>query len=329
MAFLLLLPFLLQPAPQAAPPRLRIEPPGRVDLGSLGPLERKEQTYLLRNTSADPLALRILDLSPGVTVAGPALAAPIPGGGAAALTLRLDPEGWQGFQTRNVRLGTDDPGQGDYYLPVKAVIRPDLTVDEARKGFGDVAVHESPRRDFLFTRESGAALALRLTTALPPYLEAESEPAGNRVRLGFTLRPGLVPPGVRLGVERLHVETNAPLQPAFDLYLGWSLHQPIEADPVRVVFQDPGQEAAPLRLTAMDGRPFRILAAEVEGPGFDVGPLPPGEAASQILELRRTAAAPARAMLVLTFQGREHRLRVPLAYLPRSSAPGSEPRRAL
>lgn len=325
MAFFFLLPYLLLPVPPSSPPRLRVEPPGQVDLGSLGPLEKKEQTYLLRNTSAEPIALRVLDLSPGVTVRGPALAAPIPGGGGASLTLHLDPAGWQGFQTRNVRLETDDPGQGNYYLPVKAVIRPDLTVDEARKTFGDVAAHESPRQVFLFTRETGAPLALRVTSALPPYLDAEVEPEGNRARLALTLRPGRVPPGERLGLERLHVETNAPLQPAFDLYLGWSLHHAVEAEPPRVVFLDPARDRELLRLTSTDGGPFRIVDAKVDGPGFEVGRLPEGDAPAQVLELRRTAGAPARAMLELAFQGREGRLRVPLAYLPRSSAPSAHP----
>lgn len=299
-----------------APPRLQVEPPGTVDLGSVGPAERKEQGYVFRNTSAAAISLRVLDLSPGVTVAGPALRGPIAPGAGAPLTLVFDPSGWQGFQTRNVKLETDDPGQGLYFLPLKAVIRPDVTVDGVRRDFGSVAGFESPQQVFLFTRETGQPLAIRIASTLPPYLEGEVRPDGNRSSLCFTLHPGLVPPGELLGLETVKVETNAPLQPAFDLYVGWKVHHAIQADPPRVVFQDPGRFEAELKLTATDGKPFRILKADVEGQDFKVERLPDQEAPVQVLSIRRLAVAHARAMLVLRFQGQDRELTIPLAYLP-------------
>ena len=311
---LLLAPLLAVPAAKD-PPRLTVAPQGQVDLGSLGPFEKKAQPYLLRNTSAAPIRLRVLDLAPGVALAGPALEGAIPAGAAAALTLVLDPSGWQGFQTRNARLATDDPGQGDYFLPVKAVIRPDLTVDGVQRDFGDVAVHESPRQVFQFSRESAGPVAVRIATPLPPYLEGAVEPGGSKARVSFTLRPGIVPAGVRLGLEEVRVETSAPLQPAFDLFLAWKVHHPVEADPPRAVFQDPAVWTLDLRLQARDGRPYRLLKARVEGDGFRVEPFPEG--APRALTVRRTAIAAARGLLVLTFEDGE--LRVPLAYLPTRS----------
>jgi hypothetical protein len=304
------------------PPRLRVEPSGQVDLGSLGPRERREQAYRFRNVSPSPIRLRVLDLSPGVTVQGPALKEPLAPGGSADLVLTLDPEGWEGFQTRNVRLETDDPRQGHYYLPVKARIRPDLTVDAPRKDFGDVAAHESPRVAFRFTRETGEPVALRLPAGLPPYLEAEilpapagTLPAPPGTLLAFTLRPDRVEPGMRMGMECLRVETSAPLQPAFDLYLDWKLHHPVEAEPSRVVFTDPGVFRLELRLEPREAREVRLLRAEVEGGGFEVGPLRQGQG-SATLEILRKATAAARATLVLAFAGVDRELRVPLAYLP-------------
>ena len=312
---ILLLPALLAAAVDPVP-RLRIEPAGRVELGSLGPRERREQRYLVRNASPRPISLRILDLAPGVTLAGPALAAPIPAGAAAGLTLRLEADGWAGVQDRNVRLGTDDPRPGAYYLPVRAEIRPDLTVDGSRREFGAVGDQESPCQWFQFRRETGDPLWLHITSPLPPYLEAELQSGGAVARLGLTLRPERIPPGMRLGLELVRVETNAPLQPGFDLYLGWRLRLEIEPEPARVVFQGPGDGARNLTLTARDGSPFRILGAAVEGGAFTVGPLPEPGRAVQTLEIRRPGAAPARAMLVLTIQGRNRPLRVPLASLP-------------
>jgi hypothetical protein len=298
------------------PPRLEVTPPGQVDLGSVGPREGRVQAYVFRNASATPIRLRVLDLSPGVTVAGPALTGPIPSGTGAGLTLKFEPEDWQGPQTRNVRLATDDPRQGEYYLPVQVFIRPDLTVDGVRRDFGDRAAYESPVAVFTFTRETGQPLALRLATDLPTYLEGEVRPEGGRSRLCFTLRPERVPPGERLGLERVRVETNAPLQPSFDLYLAWRIHHAVDADPPRVVLQDPGSWVAELRLTARDGKPFRLLKAEVEGEAFVVEPFPDREASVQVLTLRRRSATPTRGMLVLSFQGQDRPLRVPLAYLP-------------
>jgi hypothetical protein len=304
------------PAKSFAPPRLRIEPAGRVDLGELGPLEPRVRHYRIINTSAAPIRLRLLDLSPGVTVAGPALEQPIPPGTAAGLDLRVDPADWAGLQQRNVRLGTDDPAQGNYYLPVRMRVRPDLAVDGIRRSFGDVGVQESPQVAYTFTRETGRPLTLRVATPLPPYLECEIQGIGPNAQLAFTFRAARVQPGMRLGLERVRVETNAPLQPSFDLYLEWRLHHAVEPEPARVVFTGPEPDTLELRLTSRAGTAFRILEAKLEGAGFQVGVVPGDEAPEQVLAIRCTAAAPARAMLVLRCTGAEGPLRVPVAYLP-------------
>jgi hypothetical protein len=298
-----------------APPRLRVEPPGQVDLGELGPLETRVQGYTFANTSDAPIALRLLDLSPGVTVAGPALRRPIPARGSARLELRVDPAGLAGPQSRNVRLGTDDPRQGSYYLPVRMTVRPDLTVDGTRRAYGDVGSRESPCVVFSFRRETSMPLALRLGTPLPPYLECDLQARGPRAQLAFTLRPGRVPPGMLLGLDRVRVESNAPLQPGFDLYLEWRLHHAVEATPPRLLFPPSGPDRLELKLRSRNGSPFRILAAELEGDGFQLGPLPSAPAAEQALAIRRTASAAARAMVVLRFEGEDEPLKVPVAYL--------------
>jgi hypothetical protein len=300
----------------AAPPRLEIEPAGRIDLGELGPLEPAEQRYRFRNLSAGPIALRVYDLSPGVSVAGPALDRPIPGGATAALVLRVDPSDWVGAQKRNVRLGTDDPRQGDYYLPVSRTVRPDLTVDRLRGSFGDVAAGSRPQVEFRFARETLKPLWLRVANPLPEYLDCEVLPEGPNCRLVCRFRPDQVEPGMRLGLERIRVESNAPLQPRFDLYLDWRLHHPVEAAPSRLVFADPRPDALQLKVRARDGTPFRILAAELEGDGFRLGGLPAAAAAEQVLSVRRVAPEPARAVLVLRFSGVAEPLKVPVAYLP-------------
>jgi hypothetical protein len=305
-----------QSAEPFAPPRLEVVPAGTVDLGSLGPRETRTQAYAFSNLSAAPLALRVLDLSPGVTVAGPALGGPIAAHGTATLTLAVDASDWLGPQARNVRLGTDDPRQGSYYLPIRMVVRPDLTVDRERASFGEVAGHESPRQVFRFVRETGEPTRLRVTSPLPAYLETDLETVGGGTRLAVTFRPARVAPGARLGFEQLTVETSAPLQPRFDLYLEWRLIKAIEAAPTRVVFQDPAQDSAALALAARDGKPFRILSASIRGEGFRVEGLPGPGGPEQTLRIRRTATGAARAVLELAFEGQEAPLEVPLAYLP-------------
>jgi hypothetical protein len=299
-----------------APPRLRIDPGGRVDLGELGPLETRTQSYTVTNTSAAAITLRLLDLAPGVSVAGPALEHPIPPMASKLLVLRVDPADSVGPQARNVRLGTDDPGQGSYFLPIRMKVRPDLTVDGERRTFGDVGFRESPEAVFSFARETGKPLAVRIVTGLPPHLEGEVRAEGAGAQVAFTLRPGRIPPGMRLGLERVRVETNAPLQPSFDLYLEWRLHHAIEAAPQRVVFADPEPDTLVVRLKARNGVPFRILGARLEGEGFQLGPLSRSSAPGQTLSVRRTTTVPSRAMLVLECSGEEDPLRIPIAYLP-------------
>lgn len=312
-------PFRPEAAAPKDPARLAITPAGRVDLGSVGPRERKTQAYTFHNTSKAPISLRLLDAAPGVTVAGPALLAPIPPGESASLVLTVDPTGWVGWQPRNAKLGTDDPRQGEYLLPVAMTVRPDLTVDSARKSFGDVAPHESPQQVFAFVRETGDPTQIRITSALPPYLEPELSTTGNRTELRLTLRPDRVEPGVSRGLEVVEVETNAPREPEFKLYVDWHLRWPVEPTPARLIFLDRKERTATLSLKSRDGAPFRILEATVEGQGFEVD-APASPAPQQALTVRRRAEAACRALLVLRFEGQEKPLRIPLAFLPPPAA---------
>jgi hypothetical protein len=328
LAAILLAPALLAqgPAPaspQAAtqpvdPPRLAITPNGRVKLGSLGPRERKVLTYSFQNTSAAPIALRVGDLSPGVIVFGPALDRPIQPRESAALTMTIDPTDFVGVQRRSVRLLTDDPRQGQYFLPVEMTVRPDLTVDQERKSFGEIAAHESPQLHFTFKRETADPLQVRVTSPLPDYLELETIPSAGAVDLQLTFRPQRVAPGVRLGLETLQVETNAPHQPRFTLYLDWKLSHPVVATPTRIVFLNPADKTLALNLKRRDGKPFALESATVEGEGFAIVALPKGEALAHSLRIRNLATRETKAILALRFEGQEEALKVPLAYLPAS-----------
>ncbi len=300
------------------PPRLAITPKGRVPIGSVGPMEKKTLAYTFQNTSATPISLRVGDLSPGVTVQGPALEKPIGPHESASLTMAIDPTDFVGTQRRSVRLITDDPRQGKYQLPVEMIVRPDLTVDQARKSFGEIASHESPQLSFLFTRESDLPLQVHLVTPLPDYLEQEIETGAHRAELRLTFRPGKVAPGIALGLETLVIESNAPHQPRFTLYADWKLRRPVEATPSRLVFLEAQVKELPLALKSRDGRPFSIQSALIEGEGFALAPRSQTAAPEQKLGILRTGETEARALLVLRFEGQEESLKVPLAYLPAS-----------
>jgi len=83
-----------------------------------------------------------------------------------------------------------------------------------------------------------------------------------------------------------------------------------------VVFQDRVPDTLEIRLASRAGTPFRILRADLDGGGFQLGPVPEGEAPEQVLRIRRTASAPARAVLVLRCSGLEETLEVPVVYVP-------------
>ena len=299
-----------------APPRLEIAPAGRIALGSIGPRECKTLAYTFSNRSATPITVHLADLSPGVKAWGPALDAPIAAGQSLGLTLSVDPSDFVGAQVRAIRLVTDDPQQGEYRLPLSMDVRPDLSVDKPSRDFGAIASHESPQVVFTFTRETGLATVIRPLQPLPAYLETEVVSSGGVSRLEVTFRPARVQPGATMGMETLQVETNAPKQPRFTLYLHWRLQDSIEARPSRMVFLDATTTQLQLQLKAADGKPFMLQQASVEGAGFQVGPLPATRGSQQTLTIARTASALARAVLILRFQGQEQPLRVPLAYLP-------------
>lgn len=329
-------PFLAAPPSRSVdPPRLQIDPPGRADLGSVGPKEPKERLYSFRNVSARPIALRVLDLSPGVTVQGPALQGPIAPDGSAELTLRVDPTGFTGWQTRNVKLGTDDPKQGEYFLPVGLTVRADVTVDSLKKSFGEVALHETPQIAFHFRSETAAGTKLWVSSPLPAYLEAEVEAIpfapgpevlvvepppdlrGTKGAVRLTFRPALVEAGVHTGLESVTVETSSPFEPKFQLYLNWRLRLPVKLSSPRVVFLDSKENEKTLTILPPEsGKKFVVRGLRMEGTGFQIPRVAPGPRSELRLRIKRTASAPAKAMLVLDLEGEILPLRVPLAYLP-------------
>jgi hypothetical protein len=312
----LLLPALISLVALAAPPRLEVEPKGRVLLGSVGPREVKTLAYTFTNTSGAPIALRLADLSPGVKAWGPALEGAFQPGQSLGLTLTVDPAEFVGPQVRSIRLVTDDPGQGEYRLPLAMDVRADLTVDAVRGTFGDIGPNQSPQVTFRFTRETGVPTVLRLVRELPPYLEAELLAEGAVTRLQLTFRQALAPAGATRGLETLEVASNAPLQPHFVLFVAWALRHPIEALPSRIVMLEPKVTRQELRLRARDGKPFRLARAQVDGDGFSLGALPVEAGPEQLLTVLRTAPNATRAVLTLWVVGLEEPLKVPIAFLP-------------
>lgn len=304
-----------QPAAAAHPYRFKVHPDATQHLGSVGPREIRQITYRIENLSDRPLGFKLQDLSEGLSLVAGELDTPLAPKVSRELAFSLDPTGHAGYQRRSARLVPDDPDQPRFVFRLDMTVRADLTVDAPKKAFGPVAPHERPELVFTFKRETEEPLALNLEGQAPPHLETEVVPTGKgAAELRLVLHPERLEPGVHLGLETLRITTNAPLQPAFTLYADWMLDLPIRPEPARVVFLEPIAAAQSLKLSARNGKPFRLHGARVEGQGFTVGPLPKA-AAVQRLQVLRTAAGPAEAVLVIEVEGQPD-LRVPLAYRP-------------
>lgn len=328
-ALLLALPQAPVPAPAPVPasrpdpvPPARIEmtTPFPVHLGRVGPKEVREAVYGIKSLHDRPFRLRVLDLSLGLSLDEAQLAEPLRPGEVRMVKVKVDPSGLLGFIKGAVRLGTDDPAQPNYILRYDMEVRPEVTVDAERKSFGDVAPHESPECVFRFRREGGDPLKVTLASELPPHMEAEVVSGGDTADLRLTLRPGRLKPGTAAGLEVLKVATNGPRQPLFTLYLDWRVALPVIAAPSRLVFSDLKTTLLGLELTARDGRPFRILTAEIQGKGFALLDRPGPEAARHVLRIRRTGRQE-EAMLILTCSNLDAPLKVPLRFLDPKARP--------
>ena len=328
---LLLLPALLaaQPAPTPKPKAADAVPPARitlttpfpVHLGSVGPREVRDAVFGIKSIHDRPFHFRVLDLSLGLSLDEDQFKAALQPGEVRLVHLKVNSEGMLGYVRGAVRLGTDDPTQPFYILRYDMTVRPELTVDAARKDLGGVAPYESPVAVFHFVREGGDPVRVDLASKLPPYLEAEVIPHGTTADLRVVLRASRLKPGVMAGLEVLKVTTNAPKQPEFTLYLDWHLALPVEPSPSRLVFDQPKTTLLALELRARDGKPFRILSARIEGQGFQLLDEPGAPAERQVLRVRRTGTMPS-ARLVLRFEGVDEPLIVPLQYLdPRAEGP--------
>lgn len=309
------------PTPETVPPaRIELTTPFPVHLGSVGPREVREAVYGIRSRHDRPFRFRLLDLSLGLALDETQLAEPLQPGETRMVKVRVDPSGLEGFIKGAVRLGTDDPAQPNYILRYDMVVRPEVAVDSLRKSFGDVAPFESPELRFRFTREGGDPLKLVLASEVPPHLQAELVHEGVAADLRVTLRPGHLKPGTTAGLEVLKVATNAPRQPLFTLYLDWRISLPVVATPSRLVFADLKTTLLGLELTSRDGKPFRILRAEVEGGGFQLLDAPGPEALRHVLRVRRVGRT-AEAMLVLRCSNLDEPLKVPLRFLDPKARP--------
>ena len=312
------------PAPKAAqadpnlPPgfkpgfRFIVRPWAMVDLGSVGPTEKKLHTWELENLSDKPISFQVADLAPGVLVPGDPFKEPVPAHGKRAFTIQVDATGWEAYQRRGIRIVPDDPKQPAYKVLFDMTVRPDLTVDETSKKLSGVAPYESPQAVFQFKRETGDPLEIKLASQLPAYVDPEIALKGSSAEVRLTLRASKVPAGQLSGLEILKITTNAPKQPSFDLYLDWSIKLPVRPSPSRVVFDDP--KAASATLTLEGDKPFKVLSADLQAEGFELGPLPTGEAKTQTLTLRRVKADAKDGLLVLTLSGVDDPLKIPVIW---------------
>ena len=313
--------------PDPVPPaRIELTTPFPVHLGSVGPREIREAHFGIKSTHDRPFRFRVLDLSIGLSLDPAQLAEPMAPGEIRMLRVQVDPAGLEGFVKGAVRLGTDDPGQPNYILRYDMAVRPEVTVDSQRKSLGEVAPHESPELRFRFSREGGDPLKLVLASEVPSHLEAQLVHEGAAADVRITLRPAQLKPGVGAGLEVLKVATNGPRQPLFTLYFDWRIATPVVPAPARLVFSDLKTTLQGLELTARDGKPFRILKADIEGKGFELLDAPGPEAARHVLRIRRTGRR-VEAMLVLRCSNQEEPLKVPLRFLdPKARPPkGSVP----
>lgn len=307
---------------EVPPARIVLTTPFPVHLGSVGPREVREAEYGIRSTADHPFRFRLLDVSLGVSLEEGQLAEPLQPGEVRMLRLKVATTGMEGFVKGAVRLGTDDPAQPTYILRFDMLVRPEVAVDQARKSLGDVAPFEGPEVHFRFIREGGDPLKLVLASVLPSYLESEWVPREGGTDLRLTLRPARLEPGTTAGLEVIKVATNAPRQPLFTLYLDWRIATATVPTPSRLVFTDLKTTLEGLELKARDGKPFRLLQAEIQGKGFELLDRPSAAATRHVLRVRRVGCTP-EAMLVLRCSNMDAPLRVPLRFLDPALRPAS------
>jgi hypothetical protein len=121
------------------------------------------------------------------------------------------------------------------------------------------------------------------------------------------------------GLETLHLDTGAPLQPRLRVTVDWRLEWPVKVDPPRLVLLSARETAGTVRLTSRDGSPLDLERVWIEGQGFRLEP-PPAPGPEMVLRIVREAGAEASALLCVQLRGEAQPLRIPLLYKPAVSA---------
>ena len=189
------------------------------------------------------------------------------------------------------------------------IVRPWAMVD-----LGSVGPTEKAQRQWEVENRSDAPIAFKVADLAPGVLvpgDPFKDPIAPHAKRAFTIQvdatgwEGYQRRGIRL-------VSDDPKQPSYDLYLDWSIKLPVMPVPSRVVFDDPKVAEATLRLEG--DKPFKILSADLQAEGFELGPVPKGEAKAHALKVRRVKAGAKDGFLVLTLSGVDDPVKVPVIW---------------
>ena len=126
----------------------------------------------------------------------------------------------------------------------------------------------------------------------------------------------LIEPGIQAGLDVITVETTAPLQAKFKLYLDWKLELPVKLAPTRLVLFTAEEVAKVLTVEGKDGKSISVEKAWIEGCGFRLeGQIQP--VASKVeVQVTRGAVTTSKAVLFLKLKDDAALLRIPLLCFP-------------
>lgn len=279
-------------AQAAAQPKLVLDTPHH-DFGQIEAGTQVSHRFKILNAGAAPLQIFDLNTSCGCTstVVGKKILAP---GESTELEVLYDSTGASGPVVKTVQMITNDPEQPSREWVLQGEVRRGVTAAPDQILFQDVDRKVQQKASVKLVNPEGRPFRLTgVEGSGVPWLAVTPRAQGGAQWLDFVLLARELPQDQMSGQEWVRLTVATPTPDIIRIRVTWEARSPVSVSPARVAWVRPaGQElSAPVRLSHLEHKPFRILSARTDNPLLQVTGISPKAAARQEVRLVLSATA--------------------------------------
>lgn len=199
------------------------------DFGTVGQGTGVEHSFTVTNQGGSNLLIQGVQPACGCTGGAVDSNTVLPGA-SAAIKAKFDTTGFQGQKIKTLRVFTNDPVQPFITLAFKGYVSRDVELDPPRAYFGDVK-RGSIKPVTVAVKTTSSGIQINEVTAKSEYLELQTQPAGDGMRVTVGLRAN-TPLG--LFRDRVLIRTTSAQTPVINLPIFAHVEGDLKLEPADV-----------------------------------------------------------------------------------------------